>query len=68
MTNIELHPEFLTSNGERQFAVLPYAEYLALREFLEDVEDLFDLREARESDKGDRSLSIDNAERELGLS
>ena len=25
---IELHPEFLIKNGEKQFAVLPYEEFL----------------------------------------
>ena len=37
---IELHPEFLTKNGQKQFAVLPYEEFLKITELLEDLEDL----------------------------
>ena len=31
MTNIELHPEILSKDGEPQFAVLPYGEYLQVK-------------------------------------
>lgn len=66
-TTIELHPEFLSKNGEREFAVLPYAEYKALEEWLEDVEDILDLRYARKEDLGSRNLSIAEAHKELGI-
>ncbi len=29
MMAIELHPQFLTKNGEKQFAVLSYQEFVA---------------------------------------
>ncbi|MDM3853132.1 MAG: hypothetical protein PT120_12165 [Aphanizomenon gracile PMC649.10] len=48
---IELHPEFLTKNGEKQFAVLPYEEFLKIQELLEDLEDLRDLRDAKEEER-----------------
>ena len=48
---IELHPEFLIKNGEKQFAVLPYEEFLIIKEFLADLEDLRDLRDAKEEEK-----------------
>jgi len=67
MTTIELNPEFLTKNGEKQFAILPYTEFVALKEWIEDVEDLLDLREARESDDGSPSLSIEEVQKELGI-
>ena len=67
MTTIDLHPEFLTKDGEREFAVLPYREFVALREWLEDVEDLLDLREARKSDDNSPSISLAEAEREFGI-
>ena len=66
-TTIELHPEFLTKNGEREFAVLPYGEYQALREWLEDVEDILDLREAREEDAGKPNMTLDQVKKELGM-
>ena len=66
-TTIELHPEFLRKNGEPEFAVLPYAEYRALEEWLEDVEDILDLREARREDSGQSNFSIEDVRKELGI-
>ena len=66
-TTIELHPEFLRKNGEPEFAVLPYAEYRALEEWLEDVEDILDLREARKEDSGQSNFSIEEVRKELGI-
>ena len=34
---IQLHPEFLSKNGNREFAVLPYEEFIKIRELLEDL-------------------------------
>jgi len=67
MTSVDLHPEFISKNGEREFAVIPYDEYKALCEYLEDVEDLRDLHEAIENDDGSPSLSLEEVEKELGL-
>ena len=44
MTTIELHPEFLTAGGKKQFAVIPYVEFIALQDWIEDMKDLHDLR------------------------
>jgi hypothetical protein len=46
---IELHPEFLTKNGQKQFAILPYEEFLKIKELLED---------AKESPKDKSKLDI----------
>jgi len=43
----ELHPQFLTDrDGKPTSVLLPFAEYEALIERLEDIEDLEDAREA----------------------
>ncbi|MBE9050853.1 type II toxin-antitoxin system Phd/YefM family antitoxin [Nostocales cyanobacterium LEGE 11386] len=55
---IELHPEFLTKNGQKQFAVLPYEEFLKVQELLEDLEDLQDLRDAKTEEKDSASVSL----------
>jgi len=65
--HIELHPEFLTKNGEREFAVLPYSEFKALQELLEDIEDILDLRAAREEDAGKPNLSLEEVKQDLGI-
>ncbi len=51
MNRPDLHPEILTKNGRKEFAVLPYEEYVALQEWLADVEDLLDLRNAKDADR-----------------
>jgi hypothetical protein len=62
---IELHPEFLTKNGEKQFAVLPYEEFLKIKELLEDLEDLRDLRDAKEEEKDSVSVSLEDVKKML---
>ncbi len=47
---MELHPKFLIKDGQRQFAVIPYEEFLALQEFLEEIEDLMALRAAKQEE------------------
>ncbi|MBV9211857.1 MAG: type II toxin-antitoxin system Phd/YefM family antitoxin [Acidobacteria bacterium] len=58
----ELHPEILTKNGRKEFAVLPYEEFVALQEWLEDIEDLLDLREAKEAENGADTVPLAEVE------
>ena len=68
MNRITLHPEILSKNGKNEFVVLPYEEFLALQELLEDVEDLLELRAAKQESEGEPTLSLTDAKKELGLS
>lgn len=67
MNRITLHPEILSKNGKKEFVVLPYEEFLALQELLDDVEDLLELRAAKREDEGEPLLSLADAKKELGL-
>ena len=67
MADLALHPEFLTKNGKREFAVLPYEEFEALQEVLADAQDLIDLREAKEAEGDAPTASLEEVKRELGL-
>lgn len=62
---IELHPEFLTKNGQKEFAVLPYEEFLKVQELLEDLEDLRDLREAKQAEEDSPSILLSDAKKTL---
>ena len=64
---IELHPEFLTKNGKKEFAVLPYEEFTALQELLADAEDLRDLRSAKRDERDAPSLSLALVKNQLSL-
>lgn len=65
MTKPELHPEILTKNGRKEFAVLPYEEFLALQEWLADIEDLLDLRAAKDIERNAPTISFTEIESHL---
>ncbi len=62
-----LHPNFLTKNGEKEFVVLPYKEFVNIREALEDYEDLKDLRNAKAKEKHTETISLSEAKKRLKL-
>ena len=64
---ITLHPEFLKKEGRNEFVVLPYEEFVALQELLEDAEDVLDLRTAKQEEKDKPSVTIENVKKALGL-
>ena len=65
MSRPKLHPEILTKNGRKEFAVLPYEEFLALQEWLADVEDLLDLRAAKDEEHDSPTVSLAEIESQL---
>ena len=64
---MKLHPEILVRNGKKQFAVLPYEEFIALQERLADADDLLELRKAKRAEGKKRSIPLAEVKRELGL-
>lgn len=64
---MKLHPEILKKNGEKQFAVLPYEEFIALQERLADAEDVLELRKAKRAEGAKKSIPLAEAKRKLGL-
>jgi hypothetical protein len=63
-----LNAKILVKGGKRQFAVLPYEEFVALQKRLADAEDLLELRKAKRAEGKKRSISLAEARRRLGLS
>ena len=64
---VELHPQIIEKNGKKEFAVLPYGEFLRLQEELEDYEDLKQPREAKAQEQDANTLTVDELKTELGL-
>jgi hypothetical protein len=64
---MKLHAEILEKNGEKQFAVIPYEEFLALQECLAEAEDLLELRKAKKDEGRKPSISLAEAKRQLGI-
>jgi len=63
---IELHPQVIEKDGKKEFAVLPYDEFVRVQEELEDYEDLRQLREAKEQDKEAPAITLAELRKELG--
>jgi hypothetical protein len=64
---LKLHPEILIKDGKKQFAVLPYEEYVVIQERLADAEDLLELRKAKRAESKKRSIPLAEVKRKLGL-
>ena len=64
---ITLHPNILEKEGKKEFAVLPYDEFLRLQEELQDYYDLKDLRHAKKAEQDAPTFSFDEAKKTLGL-
>jgi len=64
---IQLHPEFLTKDGKKEFAVLPYEEFVALQDVLADATDLLDLRSAKTEAGSAPTLSLKEVKTQLDL-
>jgi hypothetical protein len=52
-------------NGKKEFAVLPYADFLKLQAALDDYGDLRSLREARAAEADAPAISLSEARRRL---
>ena len=64
---IELHTEILKKGGKKEFAIIPFNEYEALMEYIEDLEDLAELRKIKKMSTAEETLSLEEAKRELGI-
>lgn len=63
----DLHPEIIEKNGTKESVVLPYVEYVALREWIEDMEDLLELREAKRAEGNAPGRPLDEIAKEIDL-
>ena len=62
---INLNPEFITKNGKPQFAVIPYEEFIILKDLLENLEDLCDLRIAKQEESNQPTVSLSKVKQVL---
>ena len=62
-----LHPQIIEKEGKKEFVILPYEEFIAIKEELDNYEDLKDLREARELSKHEESIPLSKVLSDLDL-
>ena len=53
-----LRAQIIKKNGKKEYAILPYEEFLRVQEELEDYADLRCLREAKEAEKNAPTIGI----------
>jgi PHD/YefM family antitoxin component YafN of YafNO toxin-antitoxin module len=56
---MSIHPQIIEKNGVKEFVVLPYEEFLRIREELEDYDDLKTLRQEKAAAGGLETRTLD---------
>ena len=64
---IEIQHQIIEKDGKKKFVVIPYEEFVRVRDELEEFEDLRQLREAKEQEKNAPSCTIENAKKQLDM-
>lgn len=62
-----LKPQILEKDGEKQFVVLPYEQFVEVQEALDDLEDIRALRAAKDVERDEPTVPLEKVKRELGL-
>ena len=60
-----IHPQIIEKDGKKEFVVLPYDEFLAMQEALEDLQDLKDLRVAKGEAEEEPGIPLSSVRSEL---
>jgi len=63
---VSLRAQIIKKNGKKEYAVLPYEEFLKVQEELADYEDLRCLREAKEAEKDAPTIGIAELKKKIG--
>lgn len=62
---MSITPQIIEKEGKKEFVVLPYEEFLAMQEALEDFEDLKNLRDAKAIDGNESAVSLSSIRAKL---
>jgi len=64
---MKFHANILKKNGQKEFVVIPYEEFVKIQEELDDYESLKALREAKSKEADADTTSFDQVKKELNL-
>lgn len=62
---VVLRAQIIRKDGKKEYAVLPYDEFLKIQEQLQDYEDLRCLREAKEAEKDAPTIEINELKKKI---
>ena len=63
---VSLRAQIIRKNGKKEYAVLPYEEFLKVQEELADYEDLRFLREAKEGERDAPTIGMAELKEKIG--
>jgi hypothetical protein len=63
---IKLHPNYIKKNG-KEYAVLPFEEFVQLQEELENYYDLVSLRNATTKEKNSPTVRFEDVKKQFGI-
>ena len=64
---IKLNAKILEKNGEKEFVVIPYEEFVKIQEELDDYESLKDLRDAKSKEADANTTSFDDVKKQFNV-
>jgi len=64
---IKVNAKILEKNGEKEFVVIPYEEFVKIQEELDDYESLKALREAKSREADADTTSFDDVRKKLDI-
>jgi PHD/YefM family antitoxin component YafN of YafNO toxin-antitoxin module len=64
---VTINPKILEKDGKKEFAVIPYDEFLKIQEELEDYAALKALRETKAKEANADTVSFDETKKELDI-
>ena len=64
---INLNAQIIKKDGEKEYVILPYDEFLKVQEELQDYEDLRCLREAKASEQDATTIGIEELKKKTGV-
>jgi hypothetical protein len=63
---VTLNAQIIKKDGKKEYAVLPYKEFLKVQEELEEYADLRCLREAKDAEKDKPTIGVDELKKKIG--
>ncbi|KAF0148579.1 MAG: hypothetical protein FD143_2864 [Ignavibacteria bacterium] len=64
---MDMNVQVIKKNGEKEFAILPYNEFMRMKQILEDYEDLIDLRKAKAGTVNEPSVPFKNVMKNIKI-
>jgi len=62
-----LHPQIIEKEGKKEFVIIPYEEFLLIKEALDDLDDIRELRKEKELSKNEPTRKLDDVINDLKI-